>query len=387
MTAATTKPKKLNEPLIFTSQRQDTVFLLLVLSILAVGLIMMFSASYITAYVENNGDSYYYIRRQLIFAAIGIVIMLGLSRVNFRKLFNKYTIGAYYAACLVALVLVLLIGEGDGVEKRWIQIGGLTMQPSEFAKLAVILVLAYYFTTYAKKLRNPLFGVLFPVGLVGAVAILVLREPHLSGTILIVGVGAAMTLVTLKGKFNTVLVVVLGIAVAMGLWYVCKNVPYMMDRIDIFRDPWADALDKGYQTIQSLYAIGSGGLTGLGLGQSRQKYLYLPKPQNDYVFAIVAEELGFIGCLVIIALFAFLIYRGFVIAVRSQSRFGALLAFGITLRLAMQVILNIAVVTNSIPCTGISLPFFSSGGTALLVQLAEMGIVLSVSRHSNLTKA
>ena len=357
----------------------------MVLVVLLVGLIMMFSASYITSYFENDGDSYYFIKRQLIFAGMGIAAMLVMSRINYKKLFTRNMIGFYYAVCVMALVMVLFIGEGDGVEKRWIQIGNITtVQPSEFAKLAVILLLAYYFATNAKKLKKPLYGILIPALIIGLIAGLVLAEPHLSGTILILGVGVAMMVVA---GSNFVWISVLGVAAAGMLWYVCMNVEYMKARVDIWQDPWSDELGSGYQTIQSLYAIGSGGLTGLGLGQSRQKFLYLPKPQNDYVFAIVAEELGFIGCVIILALFAFLIYRGFVIAMRSESRFGSLLAFGITFRLALQVILNIAVVTNAIPCTGISLPFFSSGGTALFVQLVEMGIVLSVSRQSNLTKA
>lgn len=385
MTANPPKYKKKAEPFFYSSQRQDTVFLVMVLVVLLVGLIMMFSASYITSYFENDGDSYYFIKRQLIFAGMGIVAMLVMSRINYKKLFTKHMIGFYYAVCVMALVMVLFIGEGEGVEKRWIQIGSITtVQPSEFAKLAVILLLAYYFATNAKKLKKPLYGILVPALIIGLIAGLVLAEPHLSGTILILGVGVAMMVVA---GSNFVWISVMGVAAVAGLWYVCMNVEYMKARVDIWQDPWSDELGNGYQTIQSLYAIGSGGLTGLGLGQSRQKFLYLPKPQNDYVFAIVAEELGFIGCVVILALFAFLIYRGFVIAMRSDSRFGSLLAFGITFRLALQVILNIAVVTNAIPCTGISLPFFSSGGTALFVQLAEMGIILSVSRQSNVTKA
>ena len=374
--------KQNKESLFYSSQRHDNVFLTMVLVVLLVGLVMMFSASYVTAYFDE-GDSYYYIVRQGIFAVIGVIGMLILSRINYKKIFNKYTIGFYYIICALALLLVLFIGVGDNGETRWINLGFTTVQPSEFAKLGVILFLAYYLSTNEKNLKKLGKGVFIPVAIIGLIAGLVLAEPHLSGTILIVGVGFVMMFVA---GCNGTWLGILGVVGAAGLTYVCMATDYMRARVEIWRDPWSDALDKGYQTIQSLYAIGSGGLTGLGLGQSRQKYLYLPKPQNDYVFSICGEELGFIGCLIIMVLFVILICRGFRIAMRADSKFGSLLAFGITFRLALQVLLNIAVVTNAIPCTGIPLPFFSSGGTALVVQLAEMGILLSISRQANMTK-
>ncbi len=373
---------KKKENLFYTYQRHDNVFLTMVLVVLLVGLVMMFSASYVTAYFDE-GDSYYYIVRQGMFAVIGIVGMLILSRLNYKKLFTKNIIIGYYIICILALIMVLFVGVGDNGETRWINLGFTTIQPSEFAKLGVILFLAYYLSTNEKNLQKPAKGVFIPVAIIGLAAGLVLKEPHLSGAVLIIGVGFVMLIVA---GSNPWWIGILGIVGAAGLTYVCMATDYMRKRVEIWRDPWSDALDGGYQTIQSLYAIGSGGLTGLGLGQSRQKYLYLPKPQNDYVFSICGEELGFIGCLIIMVLFIILICRGFRIAMRSDSKFGALLAFGITFRLALQVILNIAVVTNAIPCTGISLPFFSSGGTALVVQLAEMGIVLSISRQANMTK-
>ena len=374
--------KQNKESLFYSSQRHDNVFLTMVLVVLLVGLVMMFSASYVTAYFDE-GDSYYYIVRQGIFAVIGVIGMLILSRINYKKIFNKYTIGFYYIICALALLLVLFIGVGDNGETRWINLGFTTVQPSEFAKLGVILLLAYYLSNNVQDLKKPLRGVFIPIGIIGIIAALVLAEPHLSGTILIVGVGFVMMFVA---GCNGTWLGILGVVGAAGLTYVCMATDYMRARVEIWRDPWSDALGKGYQTIQSLYAIGSGGLTGLGLGQSRQKYLYLPKPQNDYVFSICGEELGFIGCLIIMVLFVILICRGFRIAMRADSKFGSLLAFGITFRLALQVLLNIAVVTNAIPCTGIPLPFFSSGGTALVVQLAEMGILLSISRQANMTK-
>jgi len=375
---------KQKEPFFYSKERPDYVFLAIVFVVLVVGLIMMFSASYVTSYFSNDGDSFYFIKRQGFFAVIGIIGMLIVSKINYKRLLTKRIIVVYYIICIMALVAVLLIGEGDGVEKRWIDLGITTVQPSEFAKLAVILGLAYYLTTNYKNLKNVIMGIVIPVAIIGIPAALVLAEPHLSGAILILAVGFVMMIVAGSNFIWCGLMAGIG---AAGLVTVCLATSYMKQRLIVWRDPWADPSDTGYQTIQSLYAIGSGGLTGLGLGQSRQKYLYLPKPQNDYVFAIVAEELGFVGCLIILALFLFLIYRGFLIAMRSESRFGTFIAFGISLRLAIQVILNIGVVTNTIPPTGISLPFFSSGGTALLVQLIEMGLVLSISRQSKLNKA
>lgn len=382
--SSASKTIKQKEPFFYSKERPDYVFLAIVFVVLVVGLIMMFSASYVTSYFSNDGDSFYYIKRQGFFAVLGVIGMLVVSRINYKRILSKRVISVYYVICLMALVMVLIMGEGDGVEKRWIDLGFTTVQPSEFAKLAVILALAYYLARNYKNLKKPMVGVWIPIVLVAIPTALVVKEPHLSGAILILSVGFVMMVVAGSNFIWCGLMAVIG---AAGLVMICLTTSYMKQRLIVWRDPWADPTDTGYQTIQSLYAIGSGGLTGLGLGQSRQKYLYLPKPQNDYVFAVVAEELGFVGCVIILALFLFLIYRGFMIAMRSDSRFGSLIAFGISLRLAIQVILNIGVVTNTIPPTGISLPFFSSGGTALFVQLIEMGLVLSISRQSRLNKA
>ena len=363
----------------FVSDPFDMTFFVMVLIVLAIGLIMLFSASYAYAWYDE-GDSFFYIKRQAVFAAIGFAAMLFISKLDFKK-FKKFVF-LIYAVAIVLLIAVLVVGVGDGVEKRWIYVG-FNLQPSEIAKLAVIMMLAMFLSTNQKSLKKPVQGILFPVAIIGLPALLILMEPHLSGTILVLVVGVAMMIVA---GCHLGWIGGLTAVGGAGLVGVALSVPYMKSRVDIFLNPGSDPQGAGYQILQSLYAIGSGGLTGQGIGQSRQKYLYVSMPQNDCIFSIVAEELGFIGCLIILGLFVFLIYKGFMIALRCPDRFGSLMVFGIMTRLAVQVLLNMAVVTNSIPVTGIALPFFSSGGTALVMQMVEMGIVLSVSRQSRTMK-
>ncbi len=363
----------------FVSDPFDMSFFVLVLIILAIGLIMLFSASYAYAWYDQ-GDSFYYIKRQSFFAILGFIAMLVISKIDYEKI-KKFALPIYGLAAFL-LVLVLFVGAGDGVEKRWIYVG-FNLQPSEIAKLAVIIMLALFLSSNHKYLKQPVRGILIPVIIIGIPAGLILLEPHLSGTILVLAVGVAMMIVA---GCNMGWIGGLAAVGGVGLAGVAMAVPYMKSRIDVFLNPGSDPQGAGYQILQSLYAIGSGGLTGQGIGQSRQKYLYVSMPQNDFIFSIVAEELGFIGCLIILAVFVLLIYKGFAIAMRCHDRFGSLMVFGITTRLAVQVLLNMAVVTNSIPVTGIALPFFSSGGTALVMQMVEMGIVLAVSRKSRTLK-
>ena len=306
--------------------------------------------------------------------------MLAISRLNYNWL--RFVAYAAYLGSIGLLVVALFVGNGD--VNRWITIFGITLQPSEFAKLGTVLCLSLYMAVNYNKMNSFIWGFLVPVGIVGVPALLTVIEPHLSGALIIVAIGAVMMIV---GGSKLRYFAALGVPTAAlgGLMLWLKG-NYMLDRIKIWLDPFADPLGGGFQTIQSLYAIGSGGLFGLGLGKSRQKYLYIPEPQNDFIFAIVCEELGFIGALIIIVLFAVLIYRGFKIAMKAPDKFGFFLVVGIMTRIAVQVFANIAVVTNTLPNTGISLPFFSYGGTSLLVLLCEMGIVLSVSRYSRLNK-
>lgn len=378
----------------------DLPFLMLVLLLLGVGLIMMFSASYASAYYDPTIKSgpLYYIIRQGLFGGAGIVVMYFVSKINYQT-FRWLAVPLLLASiALLVLVLTPLGVELNGAQ-RWLYMGlvfGPTYQPSEIAKIAVILFFASRLSkrdTEKKRkwsrrswlggifqiLDNIGFLELLPYGAILAlIAGLMLLEPHMSGTILVLAGGAAVLFASGIGLGWFALG---GGTVGAALWFIITNTSYMTARINLWQDPWSDPQGKGYQTIQSLYAIGSGGLLGLGLGKSRQKFLYIPEPENDFVFPIVVEELGFIGGAVVIILFALLILRGYWLALHARDKFGALTIVGITTLLAVQVFLNIGVVTNFIPNTGISLPFFSYGGTALIIQLAEMGVVLSVSRQ------
>jgi cell division protein FtsW len=357
----------------------DVPFLLLTLLLLGIGVIMVLSASYASAYYdlanETGGNATYYFARQLIFAALGVAAMLLASRVPMRvyRRFSLLVLGV----ALLLLVAVLIIGSTGGGGKRWILIGPLSIQPSEIAKIGVILAFATLICRYKNLMGTFKYGVVPFVAILGVIVVLLFLEPHLSASIIIIAIGAIMMFVGGARLFWFVG----GLFAVGGLFVVAISVlQYSSDRISAWRNPFDDPSDTGYQIVQSLYAIGSGGLFGLGLGQSRQKYLYLPEEHNDFIFSVISEELGFIGAALILALFALLIVRGYWIAMHSRDRYSFLVCTGITSLLALQVILNVAVCTNLVPCTGISLPFFSYGGSALLMQLGEMGIILSVSR-------
>ncbi len=373
---------------LFISGRMDWIFFLIVLILLSIGLIMMFSASYVSAYYYRKGDSLYYIRHQLFFGLLGVVAMLAASRIDYRLL--RSLAWPLYGVSLVLLVVALMMPEVKGVH-RWIYIGPINFQPSEISKFAVVLLFAHLITRYGpdrmKKIGSGFFNfalLLLPV------VVLMVREPHLSGTLLILGLAAVMLFV---GGTNIWLFLAGTAVVAAAAAVTILNpdiltvfAHYAGTRIEVWLDPFSDPLNTGFQTLQSLYAIGSGGLMGAGIGASRQKYLYLPEPFNDFIFAVVCEELGFIGAVLILCIFALLVWRGMVIASRCRDRFGTLLATGLTAQVGIQTILNVAVVTNTIPNTGISLPFFSYGGTSLVMLLAEMGVILAVSRNASLEK-
>ena len=374
----------------------DLPFLMLTLLLLGVGLIMVFSASYASAYYDPKVSTpYYYFIRQLIFCVGGVAVLYFVSKVNYQSL--RWLSVFVLIAAFVLLILVLIPGIGVKLNeaRRWIYLGPVSIQPSEIAKLGVVL----YFSARLSKReqrnqkwnnRTALgrslgfldrigFLELIPYALILlAVAVLMILEPHMSGTILILVAGAS---VLFAAGVKLYWFIGGGAAVAAALWYIINNTKYMTARIAIWKDPWIDPEGKGFQAIQSRLAIGSGGLLGLGLGNSRQKHLFLPEPENDFVFSIVCEELGLIGAVLILLLFALLIIRGYWLAIHARDRFGALLIVGIITLFAFQVFFNIGVVTGLLPVTGISLPFFSYGGTALVIQLAEMGIVLSVSRQ------
>lgn len=360
----------------------DLTFLFLVLILLSIGLIMMFSASYASSYYET-GDSFYYIKRQLLFAVVGVVMMLAIANIDYHIL-HRFAF-LIYAGTLFLLVVVLIVPTREDA-KRWIDLGFTTFQPSELAKFAIVLIFAHLISVNYERMKNPRYGVWPFLVLLGVVVMLMLLEPHLSGTILIVSIGVVMMFVGGTDlKWFMLGGVLIGVAIVAAV-LIPGVVPYAMDRLQYWIDPWSDPQNKGFQTIQSLYAIGSGGLMGVGIGNSRQKHLYLPEPHNDFVFSVVCEELGFIGATLIILLFVLLIWRGYVIAMRCRDRFGSMLAVGLTTQVGVQTVLNIAVVSNTIPNTGISLPFFSYGGTALVMLLCEMGVILSVSRQTNIEK-
>lgn len=357
----------------------DLPFLVLVLTLVAFGLVMLYSASYAVALYRRN-DAFAYIRPQLLFAAVGLIALYLASRVDYH-IYHKLA-WPMLGLSLVLLVVVLFMPEYNGC-KRWIVLPGLgTLQPSEIAKFSVILTFSHIISLNHQRMKRFSVGVLPFAAILGVLAVLMLLEPHLSGTLLLFGIGAVLMFVGGTGMRWFALAGGLGVAAIAGAVILLPDlVPYAADRLSSWIDPFSDPLGDGHQTIQSLYAIGSGGATGLGLGNSRQKYLYVPEPQNDFIFSILCEELGFIGACLVILLFVLLLLRGAVIALRAPDKFGALLTVGFVVQVVMQAVLNMAVVTNTIPNTGISLPFFSSGGTSLMMLLGEMGIVLSVSRQ------
>lgn len=357
----------------------DISFLALVVILLAIGVTMVLSASFARAYFDpggvTKGKATYYFIRQFIFAALGVAAMIICSRlpVGFYKRFSMPVL----IAAVILLMLVPIIGTNANGAKRWIGLGAFTIQTSEIAKIGIILAFASMICARRGRMKSFRYGILPFAAILAAIVGLLVLEPHFSASIIIVAIGGVMLFL---GGARLVWFIAAAVAAGGGIAVLLTMFPYASTRITTWRDPFASTSDEGYQIVQSLYSIGSGGLTGLGLGQSRQKYLYLPEEHNDFIFSVVCEELGFIGALLILTLFALLIIRGYWIALHSTDRYSFLVAAGITTLLAIQVILNVAVVTNLVPCTGISLPFFSYGGTALLMQMAEMGIVLSISR-------
>ncbi|HEY8350496.1 MAG TPA: putative lipid II flippase FtsW [Clostridia bacterium] len=357
----------------------DFILFMTVLILLSLGLIMVFSASAPMAEKES-GNIYYYINRQLVFAAIGMVSMILAANYDYHKIGRK-TVWALFLVSVVLLILVLIPGIGSEANdsRRWVVIAGFRFQPSELAKLSLILFFSFNLSRRKKPL-NSFFGDLMPyLFALGIICVLLLLETHLSATIIMIAISMIILFVAgAKIRHFAILIV----PVVVTIIAVISFTDYMTPRINSWLDPWSDPRGSGYQTIQSLYAIASGGLFGRGLGQSMQKFLYVPEPHNDYIFPILAEELGFIGVLVVMLLFLIFIWRGIKIAVHAPDVYGCLIASGITALIAVQSLFNVAVVTNSVPPTGVSLPFFSAGGTALILFLTEAGILLNISRYS-----
>ena len=366
----------------------DFVLVVIIIILLAFGIVMVLSASAPSALAET-GSSYTYFFSQLRFAAMGLVVMWIVSRIDYH-IYKKFYWPVYWISIgILLLVLIPGLGSESGGATRWIDLGFLRFQPSEITKVGLIIFFAGYLTDHKNDLRYFKKGFLLPlVFLAIPVLIALFIQNHLSVGIVMSLITIVMMLVAGCRLFHFVAtgLVVGGAGAAALVTYLstagdqASDLSFRFGRILNFMDPWQDATGLGWQTIQGLYAIGSGGLFGVGLGESKQKYLYVSEPQNDFIFAILAEELGFVGCLVVIALFALFIWRGIIIAMKSSDMFGSLLATGITTLVMVQAALNIAVVTNSMPNTGISLPFFSAGGTALIILLAMCGILLNISR-------
>ena len=364
----------------FGAGGMDATFLILVLLLLTIGLVMLFSASYaVSYYTEDN--SFYFISRQLFFALLGIVGMFFISTLNYKMLEKM---AWYIMGVTVILLIVVLFFQGRS--KRWIDLGFITFQPSEIAKFALIILFAHLINVLYDRMHTLRYGIFPFVCILGVLTILMMLEPHLSGTLIILSLGAVLMFVGGANIKWFGLAALIGIGVLTILVMIPNVISYAEVRFQNWLHPELDPRGDGYQILQSLFAIGSGGAMGQGIGASRQKYLYLPEPQNDYIFSIVCEELGFVGSTLIIILFALLVWRGFVIAMHCRDRFGAIVSIGLTTQVGLQTILNIMVVTNTVPSTGISLPFFSYGGTALIMLLWEMGVVLSISRQATMEK-
>jgi len=363
----------------FLNNSIDFTLLIVLLILLALGLTMVLSASSPKS-LSDYGTSYHFFIRQLIFALAGLGLMMIISKIDYRFYQKFYKIA--WILSVVLLVLVLLIGKEVNESKRWIEItSSLSFQPSEIVKFLMIVFYAGILTRNRDELGNFWMGLVKHVCMIAPIIVLLLLEPHFSVSIVILGT-CCMMMIMAGCKFWQFVAAggAIGVPAIVAMVMMAN---YRLVRVTTFLNPWSDPQGAGWQVIQSLYAIGSGGLFGMGLGEGNQKYLYLSEPQNDFIFAILAEELGFVGCVFVIILFAILIWRGILIAMKAPDMFGSLMAVGITSLIAIQVIINIAVVTSSMPVTGMPLPFFSYGGTSLLILLCEVGVLLNISRAAN----
>lgn len=354
----------------------DYTYFMTVMILLTFGLIMVFSASSPTSYYTYN-NSYMVVQKQLLWVLLGLVAMFVMASIDYRVL-KRFALPLLITS-IVLLLLVPIIGIEVKGAKRWLGFGSLRFQPSEIAKIAVIIYFSYSLSQIGDKIKN--FMVLWKPYLIilGIFSGLLMLEPHFSGTIVICAIGVLIMIIAGARLSHFALLSIPAIVGGIALVFF---EPYRMKRITSFLDPLADKLGSGWQITQSLYAIGSGGLFGLGLGRSRQKFLYIPEPQNDFIFSILCEELGFIGAVFLLILFLILIWRGIKIAVDAPDTFGSLVAFGITALIAVQVLINVAVVSASMPVTGMLLPFFSAGGSSMIFLLGSMGIMLNISRYS-----
>ena len=363
----------------FVNNQFDFILFLM----LSLGIVMVLSASAPSAIAES-GNSYSYVKTQLLAAVIGIGLMIGISKIDYRIYKNFYKIFYVISVGILPLVLIPGLGVEANGATRWIDLGFIQFQPSEITKIGLIIFYAGYLTDHKSELKSFKNGFVRPLSwIIPPIFILYFVQNHLSASVVTAAVTCVMMIMAGCRLIYFVITGLIGaLAVTVGIiaLQATGKGGFRIKRIMSFMDPWADATEVGWQAVQGLYAIGSGGLFGVGLGESKQKYLYIPEPHNDFIFSILAEELGFVGCVIVILLFAIFIWRGILIAIKSPDMFGSLLATGITTLIGIQVIINIGVVTSSIPNTGMPLPFFSYGGTALLILLSSCGILLNISR-------
>lgn len=382
------EPKSFKKPFCLKNAPSADMFLTLtVLALALFGTVMVFSAGYAYAYARYD-DGFYFIKRQVIWLILGLIAMYAVSHI--KPVFFEGVTPIIYIITLILLLLVLVIGMVGNGAKRWISIGPLTIQPSEIAKIAIILILAKYFSDYEKpalekKNKRTIFtyGTLLPITLMLIPIVLVMLQKHLSCIIILGAIGLLM--IVGAGVDLRYIAACCAIGVS-GVTALALFTDYTKERITVWQNPEEYKLTGGWQTLQGLMAIGSGGIFGVGYGNSVMKHCYVSEPANDMIFTILCEELGIAGAVLALGLFALLVYRGFYIAIRANGVFSRLTAFGISTKMAIQVLLNVAVVTNTIPNTGISLPFFSYGGSSLIMIFVEMGILLSISRFSRITK-
>ncbi|OQB24626.1 MAG: Lipid II flippase FtsW [Firmicutes bacterium ADurb.Bin182] len=346
-----------------------------VLLICAFGLVMVFSASYYYAQSEWH-DGYYFVKKQIQYLVLGFICMLVLSRIDYHKLEKLKTAGMLLSIAL--LIAVLLFGEERNGAKRWLEIAGQGFQPSEFCKFAMMLYIVSFMAKYPSRMKDFAHGVVPVLLMILIICGLIMLQPNMSMAVSIALMGGVLLFM---GGARISHLLILAVA-AVPMFFLLSLEEYRWARVTIFTDPWKDPLGSGHQLIQSLYALGSGGLFGQGLNYSRQKLLYLTYGESDFIFSIIGEELGFIGCVLVMSAYFFLIYRGIRTALKCKDRFGSLLAGGITVVLAIQVAVNIGVATSSIPPTGQTLPFISAGGTSLFIFLAAVGVLLNVSRNT-----
>lgn len=363
----------------------DKPFLIIVFTLLILGIVMMFSASYAWG-LKDYGDGYYYAKKQIIAAVIGVVVMYFVTHMDYHMYQNTKLAYLFFVFTWLLNLFTAFKGREVAGARRWIKIG-IEFQPSELLKVAIIIIFAYIISmNYSKFAKKWTYSIVPFAIIIALCAMVLVLQRHMSGVLIVGMIG--LSLMFAGGVPRKNFWAFVGICAGAGVLFLLLksitegNLGYISERIQSWRDPASDIKGSTYQTWQSLLAIGSGGVFGLGFGESKQKFLYLSESQNDFVFSIICEELGLIGAIIVMLLFALFVFRGFYIAANSPDKFGMILSSGITIQIGLQALLNIAVATNSFPNTGISLPFFSYGGTALMIQLIEMGMVLSVSRQS-----